>query len=79
MTIFYKNNGGETKLFGKEFVEKNKDKCYLLINEKKYKLMEYYNIQTKKKEKNFEIKLIEEKRINDFSYMFSDCNKLPNF
>ena len=46
MTIIYKINPNTTyiKLFGKKFVENNKNKCKLLINDKIQDIIEYINI-----------------------------------
>jgi hypothetical protein len=38
------NENEEVTLFGEEFVENNKEKCKILIDNKEYKLMEEYNI-----------------------------------
>ncbi len=36
------------KLFEKGFVENNKDNCYLIIDNKKMNLCEYYNVKSDK-------------------------------
>ena len=70
------------KLFDIHFINNNKDKCYLIIEEKKYDLIEYLLIKDiKTKGKNIEIKLKGFNRISDMSYMFYDCSSifsLPN-
>ena len=82
MTIIYKNNNikGKSKqkiqLFGQKFVDKNKNKCSLLINDKKYELMEVYNLDKSEEKKFLIIKLIEIKPTIDFSYMFYNCESL---
>ena len=40
LIIEYYNNSN-LKIFGKHFVEKNKENCYLIINGKKYNIQEY--------------------------------------
>ena len=72
------------KIFGKKFVENNKDNCFLVINEKKFELTEYIDIPKKYEKKRFnhlcniEVILYEnnEKRINDISYMFYEVESL---
>jgi len=67
----YNNN---IYIFNKSFVEKNKSKCYLLIDGVEKDLCSDLKFQ---KYKNIlEIKLIETKTITDMSYMFYDCNSL---
>ena len=44
-----KQNEKEIRIFGKEFVKNNKNNCYLLINNKKYEICEYYKLNEKKK------------------------------
>ena len=46
MTILYSikdNNDKEIRIFGTDFVEKNKENCYLTINDKKQELCDYIN------------------------------------
>ena len=65
------------KLFDIYFINNNKDKCYLIIEEKKYDLIEYLLIKDiKTKGKNIEIKLKGFNRISDMSYMFYDCSSI---
>ena len=76
LTIIYNNNDKNIKLFGKKFVETNKDNCYLIIDEKIFNLMENYNFNQSNKEVDIKIKLIEKQLISDFSFMFEDCKSL---
>ena len=83
MKIIYRiDNKNKNKIFilGKNFVQNNKNNCYIIIEGEKKELCEYLTINEKQKEKNeLEIILIENKIINDFSYMFSDSLKtLPD-
>ena len=74
LKIYYKINKDEKqiKMFGKEFVENNKEKCKLLIEGKEYELMEYFDIKNiKEKKDKLEITLIGIKNITNASYMFS--------
>jgi len=89
LTIIYnRDKSSVIKLFGSEFVENNKGKCYLLINNKITELIEriiyknYYN----NNERIIKIRLIENKTyslfsgyynsITDMSYMFKGCSSL---
>ena len=66
---------GKISIFGKDFVENNKNKCKIIIDGKEYELMEELNI---KNEERIEIKLIEISKITDMSYMFRGCSSLSN-
>ena len=66
----------EIRIFGKEFVENNKNNCYLLINNKKYEISEYYKLNKEREE--LKMKLKEKNIINDMSYMFSGCESLSS-
>ena len=73
----YFNNNSNIRIFGDKFVENNKDKCIMIINDKEYKLSEYVNKEIIKNE-SFEIKLKEIETINDMSYMFYKCYNIPD-
>ena len=77
MKIIYKiiENQSKIRIFGEKFCENNKDNCYLLINNEKYKLTEFYNLNNFEEE-YLEIKLLETKIIVNMSYMFYDCSSL---
>ena len=59
------------RLFGEQFVKKNKDKCTLMINGEFQELCQFYTISDI--DTHLNIKLIKEKEITDMSYMFYDC------
>ena len=64
------------RILGKYFVERNKNNCKIIYNNKKYKLKEYLNeIDDNYNHNNKEIKLkiIGINNIIDFSYMFHGC------
>ena len=61
MTIIYKNDENKIKLFNEDFINNNKDKCYLIINNEKTELKEYLEINNNKL-KQIEIKLYETKK-----------------
>ena len=77
MTIIYEINKGKNKinLFGNDFVRKNKDKCYLMINNEKSELKEFLEINGEQKGE-IQIKLCESETINDMSSMFNGCTSL---
>ena len=69
------------KLFGKNFIENNKDICYIVINNGKNKeLSEYFYLNNinKEKEKEIIVKLIkkDDKTLTDMSYIFHECTFL---
>ena len=71
----YDKKASKIKLFGKIFVENNKNNCILIIDDKIKELSEYYEIN-EYKNKNITIKLIEKNEIIDMSYMFHECISL---
>ena len=79
MTIIYNivENKNSIKIFGYDFVENNKNKCYLIINGKQRELCVYLNMNEIKIENNqLKIKIKENKHITNMSCMFSDCSSL---
>ena len=66
---------GKIRIFGKNFVKNNKNKCKIIIDGKEYELIEEINI---KNEETIEIKLIDISKIIDMSYMFDGCSSLSN-
>ena len=78
MNIIYKINKNEksVKILGSKFVENNKDNCFLLINNKKNEICEYYNLDKEENKSYLIIKLIEKKYITNMSYMFEGCSSL---
>ena len=76
LLIIYDNIFLEEKvrIFGEQFVKNNKDNCLLFIEDNIFRLKEFYeNIN---QEEKLKIILIEEKNINDMSYMFYNCEYL---
>ncbi len=76
ITIKYKIGDKEViKIFGKQFIERNKYICKMEINGKELYLNEYYAVD---KELNdfLEIKLNKVNRLTDISYMFEGCRSL---
>ena len=80
ITILYKIEfedriEGKVRIFGRNFVKNNKNKCKIKIDGKKYELKEILYLDN---ETMIEIKLIEINNITDMSYMFSGCSSLTN-
>ena len=74
ITIKYKiKEDDEIKLFGKEFIKNNKDKCKIIIENKEENIIEYIKINEEMRKKEIlEIKLKEIKTITNMSHMFGD-------
>ena len=68
----------ELRILGKEFVEKNRNKARLVINNKKYHLQELFGIDSIKEEYLY-VKLILNQNISDRRFMFKDCQSLIEF
>ena len=78
MTIIYNiNNQNRIKIFGKYFVENNKNNCNLIINSIKQELTDYIEIK-EKEQKHLEIKLIESNIITNMYAMFYECRSLSS-
>ena len=75
-----------TKLFGKKFVENNKDNCFLIIKDKLFDLCEFLSLSDIfqnmdiKFPLELDIKLIirKRKKIKDLSYMFSGISTITS-
>ena len=65
------------KIFGKEFVKNNKNKCKIIFENKEYDLQEEFKLKNYEKEK-IEIKLKIFKNVNNISYMFYECSSLSS-
>ena len=70
-------NHNQIKLFDSDFVNKNKDKCKIIYNEKEYDLMEYFTFDNNYNHNDsIKIQLRINNNITDISYMFSNCKEL---
>ena len=79
--IYLINKKGRLRIFGKDFVKNNKDKCEIIYEENKYYLKEFLDeIDLNYKNKN-EIELILKisEDICDMSSMFYECETLKSF
>ena len=63
-------------IFGKQFVDNNKEKCYIIYNNRRYRLQNYFKF-----EKNGlnEIELQEVEQLNNLSHMFTFAYSIKNF
>ena len=80
ITIRYNiNNDKKIKIFGKAFVENNKDKCHIMIDGNKIDLCEYIDLSKDfKKQEILELKLIGIQKVINMSYMFYCCSSLKD-
>ena len=69
INIIYKINENCINIFGNKFVENNKNKCKMIIDNKEYEITEKYNVQNYNNN-NLKIKLKGINNITDLSYMF---------
>ena len=69
------NNEKKMQIFGDDFVKKNKEKYFLLIDKKRIESRSQINPNEIKKN-IFKIELIEKEVINDMSGMFENCSSL---
>ena len=81
MTIYYeikeKGEDKRVKLFDSIFVDNNKDRLALTINDKQEKeLIEYYNNASN--HDKLKVHIVEKMPIIDMSYMFNNCKNLVN-
>ena len=82
ITIQYDvKNNDKIKLFGKKFIENNKNNCKIRVDNKVYNIVESIKVNRNINRDVIEIKLIIEKKMTDISYMFGDsinngCNAL---
>jgi len=64
-------------IFGIVFVENNKDKCKMIIDNKEYEITDRYNIENFNNNE-LKIKLKEINNVTDMSYMFYCCYLLSS-
>ena len=65
-------NKEKVKLFGNKFIEKNKNKCKIIIDNKEQDIIEFYDIDKKENKDILEIKFKKIKAITNMSHMFGD-------
>ena len=76
-TYGIKDNDSKIKIFGKDFVENNKENCFLLKNSTIYDIEEYYSLN--KEKNNLQIKVIMSENMESMKGMFSDCLSFLSF
>ena len=64
-------------IFGKEFVENNKNICKMVIDNKEYEIEEYFNVENYNNNK-LKIKLKGIDKVTNMSLMFSKCSSLSS-
>ena len=75
------NSFRNIKIFGENFVTKNKENCKIFIGEKEYEIIDtiyvedFNKYEIKSNDEILEI-ILKGKNIEDMSYMFSDCENL---
>ena len=70
-------NEKRIKIFGKEFIENNKNNFELIYNEEKLELSEFLDLKNDSKDKKtIEILLRNKNEITNMSMMFADCKQL---
>jgi len=78
INLIYKVDN-KIKLFGHDFVDRNRKNCKIIINGKEDELKEYKTFSLfKKKIEKLEIKLKGINHITDMSYMFDGCSSLSS-
>ena len=78
MKYIKKDNKSKIRIFGKNFIANNKNKCKMIYKNKIYPLKEYIQIEEYKREEEIKIKLLSKINYNK-SCMFKDCKYLLNF
>ena len=79
--IYEINNENAIKIFGKNFVGNNINKCKIVFNDKEYNLMEYFNIDNNiasNQLNKLKIKLRNINNITNMSHMFDGCKSLSS-
>ena len=71
-------NTEKLTILGKDFIKNNKNKCKLIINNKKYSLDEFFIIKENKYD-NIKIGLILIKDLCNRSFIFENCKSLKSF
>ena len=76
ITILYSTIKRKIKLFGKEFVERNKKNCSIIFNGQELELTDYLIIDEAQRDDLLEIRLKGVDKITDMRFMFYDCPDL---
>jgi len=73
----YEEDQENIRIFGDIFVENNKNKCKIIIDNKELEIAEKYNIE-KYNNNKLEIELKGINNVTNMSYMFSRCSSLSS-
>ena len=76
--IYKEMKSDNIRILGNDFVKTNKNKGKLIINNKKYNLKEFVNINEIKYDK-IKINMILSKGLSNISHIFENCAKLKEF
>ena len=71
-----KNNETLIKIFGCQFVQNNKKKCFIIYEDKEFELKPFFILENKVANNILKISLIGINNITDMSYMFGFCSSL---
>jgi len=74
MTYRKSKISNKIRILGSKFIKRNFDNCSLYINNKRTKLIEFYELD--KKEELLKVNLLFEKNLKDLSYLFFGCSSL---
>ena len=77
--LYYQKPGKEIKIFSKEFVENNKNNCYLIVKDEIEDISEYYKCKKKFMSEPIKINLISLNPLTDMKNMFCECDSLKFF
>ena len=77
--LYYQKPGKEIKILNKEFVENNKNNCYLIINNEIKDLCEKYECKKKLMSEPIKINLLSLEPIKDMKNMFYECDSIKIF
>ena len=78
INIIYKSNGNnKIKIFGKTFVNNNKNNCKIIYKDKEYELKEYFENNNKNNEIILTLRIFN--NITNMSSMFYECTQLYSF
>ena len=65
------------RIFGSKFVENNRNKCKMIIDNKEYEIIEKYNNKNyKNNNSKLKITLKGIDKVTNMSYMFYECSSL---
>ena len=78
ITIVYKNDSDGIQLFGSKFIDNNLSNVCLEIENKSYKLMDFYKFNTNSEEVKIKLYISEKEQTISLYSMFSNCVNLKS-